>query len=271
MDYYALEQSYETLMQTLLSRREMLEKLVDDFRKNQLSEPAGYLRVSRKGCYFQYYWRESLSESWKYLPREKLGKARELAAGEYRDAIVEAAERELAEIKRLLVRVRPMSLNEVFASMRPGRRALVEPLVTPDEEIMREFYDNSYPPLDLYENRQFQTTQGEYVRSKAEWMIAEILQSSGVPYQYEAPLTLRNGNTFRPDFRCLNLRKRKVIYWEHLGMMGDTEYAASVIRKMQIYEENGYFIGDNLIVTEECSLCPLKPETVVNRVQKFLM
>ena len=102
-------------------------------------------------------------------------------------------------------------------------------------------------------------------------MIAATLDRFRVPYQYEAPLLLRDNETVRPDFRCINLRTRKVYYWEHLGKMGDLEYAASAINKMEKYEAAGYFVGENLIVTEECSDCPLTPDKIETQIRRWLL
>ena len=91
-----------------------------------------------------------------------------------------------------------------------------------------------------------------------------------VPYQYEAPLRLKGIGTVRPDFRCFNVRRRKVIYWEHLGKMGDPEYASEALRKMQAYTASGFHIADNLIVTEETADFPLTPTTVEYWIRRML-
>lgn len=52
-----------------------------------------------------------------------------------------------------------------------------------------------------------------------------------------------------PDFTFLSKRTRKEIYWEHEGRMDDSEYAKTAIKKIKTYEDNGIYLGENLILT----------------------
>ena len=54
-----------------------------------------------------------------------------------------------------------------------------------------------------------------------------------------------------PDFTVLNVRERKVYLWEHFGLLTEADYAEENLPKLESYEENGYFPGENLIVTIE--------------------
>ena len=54
-------------------------------------------------------------------------------------------------------------------------------------------------------------------------------------------------------------------------MMGEPDYACNAIHKMQSYEENGYYVGDNLIVTEEAADCPLLPHTIDKWIERLLL
>ena len=99
-----------------------------------------------------------------------------------------------------------------------------------------EFTDDGYArrwQAEKYQNRwegrgfKFETPRGERVRSKSEWMIASMLDASGVPYRYEETVGLHElyGGAFHPDFTVLNKRTRKEYYWEHFGRMDDPETA----------------------------------------------
>ena len=139
-------------------------------------------------------------------------------------------------------------------------------------KAIEEFQNISFSPLETFpENKVFETTNGEKVRSKAEWMIAEKLTKNGIPYQYEFPVTLRGYGVVRPDFRCFHVRKRKVILWEHQGRMDDGEYANAAIRKVNAYEESGFFAGENLILTSETATSPLTPAAVDRWIQKMFL
>ena len=59
------------------------------------------------------------------------------------------------------------------------------------------------------------------------------------------------------DFTCLRKCDRKEIIWEHFGMMTDPTYAKNAVRKIEMYEKNGYIPGKNIIYTFESAECPL--------------
>ena len=80
---------------------------------------------------------------------------------------------------------------------------------------------------------------------------------------------LANGKVIYPDFTVLKVSERKVIYWEHRGMMDDREYARNAVNRIKSYNKNGVFLGENLILTEETSTDPLgtdEIETVISRL-----
>ena len=109
---------------------------------------------------------------------------------------------------------------------------------------------------------------GERVRSKSEVIIADALERSGIPYKYECPRELSDGGQrVYPDFTCLNLRTRKEVLWEHLGMMDNPEYASMAVKKFSSYLKNGFVLGVNLIVSMECSDKPLNQTEVRKIIQ----
>ena len=125
------------------------------------------------------------------------------------------------------------------------------------------------------------TENGEKVRSKSEVIIANSLKAAGVPYRYEFPLLMdKNAETpdfpdydfcnLHPDFYCLNLRTRQEFAWEHFGMMDDPDYAKRAAEKIQLYQENGFFPGKNLIITMETSKKPLSSKVLKGIIKEFL-
>ena len=86
---------------------------------------------------------------------------------------------------------------------------------------------------------------------QTEILIANILADLGVPYLYEYPLFLHSRGWVKPDFTALNVRTRRIRYWEHYGKMGDPDYCADNLEKTLDYEREGYFPGTHLIITHE--------------------
>lgn len=110
------------------------------------------------------------------------------------------------------------------------------------------------------------TEKGDYVRSKAEVIIANLLFIRGVPYIYERAIVI-NGHTVYPDFFIMNVRTGEIIIWEHLGMMGDEKYATKNVRKINEYIKAGFIPGKNLIITMESEGCPLDTEVVKTLIE----
>ena len=61
------------------------------------------------------------------------------------------------------------------------------------------------------------------------------------------------------------------IYWEHDGKMDDSAYAKSAVRKIDTYQKNGIYPGENLILTFETSDIPLSTRTIQEMVRRFLV
>lgn len=116
----------------------------------------------------------------------------------------------------------------------------------------------------------YYTSRGGFVRSKSEKIIADALEKYNIPYQYEPVLEL-GYNTVYPDFVVLNVRTRKTIYWEHLGIVSDMEYATKNFIKIQNYEKNGYLLGKDLIITMESSDIPMNIKLVEQKIKEFLL
>ncbi|MBP5354514.1 MAG: hypothetical protein J6Y67_05185 [Lachnospiraceae bacterium] len=272
MDCFQLEQSSEELRAALVARQDLLEQFLAAYGDRLRGSPEGTIRINHRKNRAQYYFREHATDRWKYLPLEERSKVGEVVNRDYLESIVLKASEELREIKRLLARGLPVSLKSSFQKFSSFRQSFIQPLYATDEEVIQEFYAFSYDPLSTFaENKKFETIRGEQVRSKAEWMIAQKLDECGVPYQYEPPLRLKGFGTVRPDFRCLNVRRRKIVYWEHFGKMGDNEYASETIQKVNAYGANGFHVADNLIITEETGDCPLTPGVVENWIQRILL
>lgn len=84
------------------------------------------------------------------------------------------------------------------------------------------------------------TTSGVLVRSKSEVVVADILTSLGISFEYERRLEARHDpSDFRlPDFTVHY--EGDTWYWEHLGMLATPSYAEGWARKQKWYEDNGY-------------------------------
>lgn len=92
------------------------------------------------------------------------------------------------------------------------------------------------------------TKKGVAVRSKSEVIVADVLESLGISYEYEKTLYSKTDpKDFRlPDFTVSF--QGDIYYWEHLGMLTIPSYKEAWERKKKWYEGNGYL---NRLITSE--------------------
>ena len=73
---------------------------------------------------------------------------------------------------------------------------------------------------------------------------------------------LKEYGLIHPDFTVLNVRTRKEIYFEHLGMMDDEVYREEALKRILAYEKNGIFPGDRLVLTHETLKSPVNSRMI---------
>ena len=91
---------------------------------------------------------------------------------------------------------------------------------------------------------------GELLRSKSELLIYTRCLDAGLVPQYEHRFEPTLGDWKWPDFTFLDDAGEPII-WEHLGMMGDPQYASEWDKKRQWYLNQGLVEGESLFTTEE--------------------
>lgn len=99
------------------------------------------------------------------------------------------------------------------------------------------------------ENYKHITDRGEFVASKSEVLIANILFARGISYEYEKMLVIEDKKVF-PDF-FLHSRTGEEMIWEHAGLLDNREYAERFEEKLKLYEKAGYVRAKNLIITQD--------------------
>lgn len=260
----------EEIKSKLRERQNYLLQLKKEKMIATKNMPEGKLRISSHGCRTQYYLRQDTKDiNGSYLKDKKLAKL--LAQKEYDKKIINLADKEIYVIDKFLGNYPAKNVEEFYQTLHSERQKLITPIKETTEQFIEKWESVEYQgksfPEELLEYYSF---KGERVRSKSELIIADFLQREGIPYRYECPLTLKGYGTIYPDFTVLNVKKRKEIYWEHFGMMDDVEYVEKAIRKIRTYEQNGLFVGDNLIMTFESKQNPLNQKSARRLIEKYL-
>ena len=254
--------------------KQELQNILELKRKSQKTAPQGHLRIAqaKKGRKIQYYHFTNPKDlKGKYIPHSKLNFAQKLAQKDYDEKLIKLLQKQTKLIEKYLV-TNENKINELYTKMSYTRRQLVRPVTLTDSLYIKEWLNTSWQKLSYQEGHQvFTTANGEQVRSKSEVIIADTLKRMNIPYRYEYPLELKDGHKVYPDFLCLNVRTRKEYYWEHFGMMDDTEYLERTIQKLKLYSENKILPGKNLIITMESKLYPLNARQIEILIKEFLV
>lgn len=163
------------------------------------------------------------------------------------------------------------SVISAFLKQNNGIRKYIKPFIKDDETFVNEWINEKYTGLgfDPNDKTEYYTDKNERVRSKSEIWIANELNRNGIPYKYECPIILNNGACYAPDFTILNVRQRKVKYWEHLGKMDSYSYIQRTISKLDDYKRAGLYIGDNLIITFEAGDIPIGKSEIIEMIERF--
>ena len=270
-----LEQlSPDFLTEKLKSRQEELSVLLAKKLRAIKNAPEGHLRIAQahNGNKIQYFHiTKSGDTKGTYIPHNQKLLAKRLAQKQYDQSLEKLLRAQLVALNRL-IKTSESKIQELYQKLCSARRNLVTPATLTDEQYI-EVWENiqwTGHPFSP-DQRTYTTARGEVVRSKSEVIIADTLARHKVPYRYEFPLTLKNGNTIHPDFLCLNVRTRAEFYWEHFGLMDSPDYMEGTLHKLKTYNENGIFPGKNLLFTMESAACKLSTKQVENLIREFLV
>lgn len=154
-------------------------------------------------------------------------------------------------------------IQEVYSNYPDEVKNLIQPIDISDDDYKDIWESHKYIGKEIREGSTvWETEKGEIVRSKSELNIANALKKNNIPYRYEYPFQLRSGAIIYPDFTILDIKRRKILYWEHRGMMDDRDYVRHAVVRNRDFLKNGVIPGDNLIITEESSTTPLGTDEI---------
>ena len=237
------------------SRIVLLDKLINQKELLIASYPEGYMITEKKRE--QYYFVNKKDGIRTYISKSNMDLIKTLAQKSYDKSVLDIARVEQDILKKCLHNYPQITMEEYYDTLSPTRRNLVSPIWLPDDEFIRRWQEKPFIPNPVEMNKSFKTNRGELTRSKSEMIIANRLNELGIPYKYEAPLVLNNGEVVYPDFTLMNMKTRTESYWEHCGMMDDHRYADRTASKLSKYAASGIILGDRLFLTMETGNVPL--------------
>ena len=271
----------EMLKEVLQNELKELERIEKNSKKFLSEAPEGSLYTITNKNTSQYYWKkDKYDKHGKYISKKNDELIRALAQKEYETQVLKSVTKNKRYIQKILDSYMFDGVTKVYENLSTSKKEKIEAYSLPEKEFAERWsfeqqalkerlqtkISNKY---EFDEDSELTTDKGEPVRSKSEKIIADKLNKKGVPYVYEQPLLFNGYCYIVPDFKVLNRKTRKEIYWEHLGMMDDADYVEKAIKKIELYEKNGIFQGDKLIVTYETKEHPLNVKHVDKMIGQY--
>lgn len=234
-----LEEKYEQLLNQLEVQR-VDGCVIVDAREGKVSYYLQKYDVKEKVC------------RRRYLKKSEMNLVKSYAQSNYDVRVKNLLEKRVAQLKKINRDFVDDEIDEIFDKMILERQELIRPVQVTKQEKIRKWKETEYIGLGFAEDgAEIFSKKGERVRSKSEKILADKFYDLKIEYKYECPLKLKSGKIIYPDFTFLRPDDLEEIYWEHFGMMDNSQYAMAALRKIELYHKNGIFLGERLITTFE--------------------
>lgn len=243
-----------------------------EIEKSLKNASPGTLRICKSKTRTQFYHRTNPQDfNGKYIPKSNKSLIQNLTQKDYDQKLLFSIEKELYAIQKYITSLPLLVAEDIYDRLHIERQKLLVPIYEPDELFVENWKSVQYEGKIFNEFMpEFYTSMGQRVRSKSEIIIADMLDQKEIPYRYEYPLYLNGYGQIYPDFTTLNVRTRKEFIWEHFGMMDDPIYVENALQKITTYEQNGFFPGENLILTFESKQIPPNNKILLLLIDKYL-
>ncbi|MBQ9814723.1 MAG: hypothetical protein IJM53_03420 [Lachnospiraceae bacterium] len=263
------------LKNIVTERIKLLESIIQKVEEKQEPPIPGKLRISNTGSFPKYYRIMSPDDKiGTYLKKEEYDIAARLAQQKYNDQMIKMAQDEERILKDLLRKYPEKTFDNLYDSFSDLRKALIDPIWIPDEAYVKQWLSQDYSGkgFNSHDDSRYISDSGIRMRSKTEVAIANALDRHKLPFLYELPLFLNGLGRINPDFTILLVHLRKIVIWEHHGLLDDRDYREKYfLKKNAAYLANGFYPGKNLIQTFESLNYPLNIAMIESIINEYLI
>lgn len=237
----------DSIYDTFETELKRLEKLLYDVQEELKNAPEGFLYIRDTGKNYSHY--QVIRNVENKLIHNKTTD-RKLIGRLLRKAQNKATRR--------ICRNNIKTLKKAIQSYKP---LVPEQLLSPKQRQLQIDLFSSAPPAPYIrapfdpKSHKHETMYGDLVRSKSEVIIANALWHYGIPFNYEElfPYKDEDGVLYYPDF-TIHCPDGTVIIWEHWGLLNKKKYCTRNANKLYLFNQNGFVIGKNLIITQDDAL-----------------
>lgn len=214
----------------------MLDNKISSVKEHLKNLPSGKLVCSQNGKYQKWYQSDGHQKT--YIPKSNKQLAEKLAVKKYLSLQLEDLENEKKAIQSYLRHSTHGNSIELLTKHSEYQK-LLKPYFSPLSEELSNWSNIPYERNHKYpEQLMHKSSSGIYVRSKSESMIDMVLYIHKIPFRYECALTLGETTLF-PDFTIRHPQTGEFFYWEHFGLMDNSDYSKNAYSKLQIYTNYG--------------------------------
>ena len=257
-----------------MEREQERLRIANEKAKKELEDvPKGTLRLGKsQGCVQYYHCLPGGPHNGTYLPKSKMELVKQLAQKTYNERVCQLTGRRLSQIGRILKDYKENEIEACYLCEHPERQKLITPVEMTRQQKLELWMSQPFVGKGFREDAlTILTNNGLRVRSKSEKIMADYFDACGIRYKYECPLSLRPYGIVYPDFTFLSETTGQEIYWEHEGMMDNPEYARAAVKKIELYEKNGIFPGERLILTFETAASSINTAILKDMTEKYLL
>ena len=265
-----VKMEFKTVVETLKAGIMLLKEELQRIQNRK--RPTEYLIFKTEKSYIRYYLKNRQRKESRYISCREEKVLREYCQERFLDKLENKLPKEIDKLEKIAVLLGKVRDGKaIFEELPEPVKKFATPRLYGEKEMIESFYrKGKYARRSSYEiSYENKTDRGEYVRSKSELIIANMLYRDGIPYEYERPVMLKNKTIKYPDFTVLNTRTGREYLFEHFGMMDDPEYRFKNLEKIKDYENSGYIQGINLIMSFETKDNPLDTEHIKKLIKTF--
>ena len=258
------------LSEKMLVEVERLQALRAQYVHWLATAPKGTIHFQANAHGWSWLFRAPGSKQPCYLSKKERPRAEALAQKRIYQARLLDIDQQIAAYRTCLKQLKGSNRAEKLLEQSEPIRSLVGQHLYYLPQDLSDWVQASYEKNPASpENLKVPTVTGEFVRSKSERAIYNLLRHANLPFRYECALELEHAKrTNYPDFTILNPNNGKTYYFEHFGMIDDPEYQRDFLNKLRTYLNNGIYPGVNLIMSFETKDMPID-EVYVNHLLSY--
>ena len=222
---------YKMNISQKISELEKIKKHIESFCENNNYKNYEIKKHGQRS--YIYYYGEDKKIQYISIKDSRVSK---IATAKYFKKLLPCLNKELLALKHFRDNYFPQEKYNLINQFPDNIKSLITPVIKDQATKCCEWAEQKFYscPYEFDNIAEFITEKNERVRSKAEYIIANMLNDMGLAYRYECEYIL-NSKSVYPDFTIMHPITGELYYLEYFGLMDDEEYAAKTMKKISAY------------------------------------